>query len=123
MTRVGALVVHGMGRQEAHFSDGLRNAVLDQLGAEDSRLRQRLEWTEVLWAPVLEPRETDVWDAMNKAVSPAGAPIRLDQIGIRQFVLHNFGDATAYQRDRNVESAGALIHQRVSTGIETLQVA
>ena len=119
MTRIGALVVHGMGRQEAHFSDGLKTAVLNQLGVDASRL----EWTEVLWAPVLEPRETDVWDAMNKAVSPAGAPIRLDQIGIRQFVLHNFGDATAYQRDRNVESAGALIHQRVSTGIETLQDA
>ena len=117
MTRIGALVVHGMGRQKAHYSDGLKAAVNQRLGADTARV----EWKEILWAEVLDPREEALWDAMKSAVSPAGAPIRLDQVGIRQFVLHNFGDATAYQRHGHVESAGALIHQRVSTAIEELQ--
>ena len=119
MTRIGVLVVHGMGRQKAAFSEGLREALLDRLGAD----AWRLEWKEVLWAPILEPRETDLWTAMQQATNPAGAPIRLDQTSIRGFVLHNFGDATAYQRDDDVESAGQLIHQRVSNAVEDLQTA
>ena len=119
MTRVGVLVVHGMGRQKQNYSEGLRTALLDRLGGD----AWRIEWKEVLWAPILEPRETDLWDAMQRATNPAGAPIRLDQTTIRGFVLHNFGDATAYQRDEDVESAGQLIHQRVSNAIEDLQTA
>jgi len=106
-----------MGRQAQGFSEGLRTAVLDRLGAD----AWRVEWREVLWAEILEPRETDLWDAMNRAVTPDGTPIRLDQVGLRGFVLHNLGDATAYQRDEHVESAGALVHQRISKGIEELQ--
>jgi hypothetical protein len=119
MTRIGVLVVHGMGRQKKDFSEGLRTALLDRLGAD----AWRIEWKEVLWAPILEPREADLWDAMQRATNPAGVPIRLDQTTIRGFVLHNFGDATAYQRDEDVESAGQLIHQRVSNAVEDLQTA
>ena len=119
MTRIGALVVHGMGRQAAGYSEGLRIALLDQLGTQ----AWRIEWKEVLWAPILDPSESDLWTAMNTAVNPAGMPIRLGWNTTRQFVLHNLGDATAYQRDRHVESAGQLIHQRVSNAIEDLQTA
>jgi hypothetical protein len=119
MTRIGALVVHGMGRQAAGYSEGLRIALLDQLGTQ----AWRIEWKEVLWAPILDPRESDLWTAMNTAVNPAGMPIRLGWNTTRQFVLHNLGDATAYQRDRHVESAGQLIHQRVSNAIEDLETA
>jgi hypothetical protein len=77
-------------------------------------------WQEVHWAPILDPRESDLWDAMQRAVDPHGAAIRLDWAFIRRFVLHNFGDATAYQRDQHVESAGQLIHQRVSNAVEKL---
>jgi hypothetical protein len=108
-----------MGRQQAGFSEGLRQALLDRLGAD----AWRIEWKEVLWAPILEPRETNLWTAMQQATNPAGVPIRLDQTTIRGFVLHNFGDATAYQRDDDVESAGQLIHQRVSNAVEDLQTA
>src|SRR5580765_5856752 len=119
MTRIGALVVHGMGRQAAGYSESLRIALLDQLGTQ----AWRIEWKEVLWAPILDPRESDLWTAMNTAVNPSGMPIRLGWSSTRQFVLHNLGDATAYQRDRHVESAGQLIHQRVSNAIEDLQAA
>ena len=52
MTRVGVLVVHGMGRQKQNYSEGLRTALLDRLGGD----AWRIEWKEVLWAPILEPR-------------------------------------------------------------------
>jgi pimeloyl-ACP methyl ester carboxylesterase len=113
---IGALVVHGMGRQTPGFSHNLRDAVFTELGPEAARI----DWEEVDWASILEPRESDLWSAMNRATNPAGAPIRLDLVGIREFVLHNFGDATAYQRDVHAESAGVLVHQRVSNHIEAL---
>jgi hypothetical protein len=116
MSRLGALVVHGMGRQAPGFSAGLQAGVSTELGP----LASRVEWQEVEWASILEPREDALWAAMNSAQSPAGAPIRLDHVGIREFVLHNFGDATAYQRNMAAESAGVLIHQRVSSAIEAL---
>jgi hypothetical protein len=116
MSRIGVLVVHGMGRQEAGFSSELKSAVVDRLADR----AWRMEWHEVRWASILEPRETLLSDWMSKAKTPSGAPIRLDFSGIRQFVLHNLGDATAYQRDAHIESAGQLIHQRVSSEIEAL---
>ena len=114
---LGALVVHGMGRQQPGFAEGLRAAVSARLGESGGLV----VWQEALWAPILEPRESALWDAMEKAVDPDGHPIRLDWGFARQFILHNFGDATAYQRDRHAESAGQLIHQRVSNAIELLQ--
>ena len=114
---LGALVVHGMGRQQPGFADGLRAGVSEKLG-ESAGL---IIWQEALWAPILEPRETALWEAMDRGVDPSGRPIRLDWVRVREFVLHNFGDATAYQRDQHVESAGQLIHQRVSNAIEMLQ--
>ena len=113
---LGALVVHGMGRQQPGFADGLRAAVSARMG-ESAGL---VVWQEVHWAPILDPRENELWESMQRAVDPTGAPIRLDFEFIRRFVLHNFGDATAYQRDEHIESAGQLIHQRVSNSVEML---
>ena len=113
---LGVLVVHGMGRQQPGFAEGLRAAVTARLG----QASKPLVWQEALWAPILEPRETALWDAMEKAVDPGGRPIKLDWVWVREFILHNFGDATAYQRDHHIESAGQLIHQRISNAIEML---
>ncbi len=49
---LGALVIHGMGRQEAGFSDGLREAVSARLGADAGRVI----WQEVLWASAFAER-------------------------------------------------------------------
>ena len=113
---IGALVVHGMGRQKENFADGLRAAVTAKLGQTAGRVL----WEPVHWAPILDPREQALLDAMDSAVDPSGARIRLDWQFVRKFVLHNFGDATAYQRDQHIESAGQLIHQRVSNAVEKL---
>ena len=108
-----------MGRQTPGFSHNLRDAVFQSLGADSSRV----DWKEAEWASILEPREASLSEAMSHATNPAGVSIRLDHPGIRQFVLHNFGDATAYQRDVHAESAGVLVHQRVSNKIEELLTA
>jgi hypothetical protein len=113
---IGALVVHGMGRQEPGFAEGLCAAVSDRLGADAARVI----WQEVLWAEILEPRETALWTAMEQASDPHGDRLSIDWGPVRRFVLHNFGDATGYQRDRHIESAGQLIHQRVSNAVEML---
>ena len=59
-----------MGRQAPGFSHTLRDAVLTKLGPDAARV----EWQEAEWASILEPRETNLSDAMNRAVNPAGAP-------------------------------------------------
>lgn len=60
---------------------------------------------------------------MKAAKEPDGSDIPLDWQKIRNFVIHNFGDALAYHRDTSKESAYVEIHQIVSTGITNLKGA
>ena len=95
-TRIGALVIHGMGSQERGFSTGLQLAVSKRL---DTRAG-RIAWQEVHWGDVLEPRETELWNWMRRAKQPDGSALPLDWRPVREFVVHNFGDAIAYHRDQ-----------------------
>jgi hypothetical protein len=114
-TRVGALVIHGMGFQEKGFSTGLQHAVSTQLDAR----AERVAWQEIHWADVLEPRETELWDWMRQAKEPDGSPLPLEWRSVREFLVHNFGDAIAYHRDQ-AQSAYDDVHAVISRGVGDL---
>jgi hypothetical protein len=59
MTRIGALVVHGMGRG-AGYSESSHRAPRSARRAGVAH-----QWKEVLWAPILDPRESDLWTAIT----------------------------------------------------------
>src|SRR6185369_12775738 len=103
---IGVLVIHGMGDQQPGFSNGLKEEVTERLGD----IGKRFAWQEVFWADALEERETELWDRMKAAKEPDGSDIRLEWLRIREFVIHNFGDALAYHKDSQKDSAYLEIH-------------
>ncbi len=116
--RIGVLVIHGMGAQRPGFSEALTDEISHRLSGRASRL----VWQEVHWADALEPRETELWDCMQDAHDPGDKPVPLDWRPVREFIVHNFGDAIAYQRDwTHVTSAYNTIHDIVSTRLRALK--
>ncbi|MHC5115073.1 MAG: hypothetical protein ACYTGP_11680 [Planctomycetota bacterium] len=120
MTRLGVLVIHGMGSQEEDFAQPLVDEVSDRLGA----IRDRVVWQDVWWAPALKEREDHLWVWMNTAFEPGGDPVRLDWEAARKFVIHNFGDAIAYHKDSTPGAgmtAAALVHGIISDRVRELK--
>ena len=115
-TRVGALVIHGMGFQKKGFSSGLFQAVSKHLAARGARVA----WQEIHWADVLEPRENELWNWMLKAKEPDGSALPLAWRTVREFMVHNFGDAIAYHRDQS-KSSYDDIHTVISRGVGDLK--
>jgi hypothetical protein len=113
---IGVVVIHGMGAQKRRFSDELKAEVSRRLGGGASRFA----WQEVFWADVLESRETALWNTMQSATSPSGSAIPLDWRAVRGFVVHNFGDALAYHRDRKPASVYDKVHSIISDALAAL---
>ena len=118
---IGILVIHGMGNQRPGFANGITEEINKRL--EDDA--NSVVWQEVHWARALKSREDELWDCMQKATEPDGTAIPLDWKRVREFVVHNFGDAIAYQRDwtKKSSSASEKIHSIVSANIKILKKA
>lgn len=120
MARVGVLTIHGMGSQQPGFSTDMVDELRSRLGNDASEF----DWQEVYWADALKPREDSLWTAMNQAIQPNGRRVPLDWASIREFVMHNFGDALAYHRDSQPSgqiSAYDAIHDIVSADVGALK--
>ncbi len=92
---LGALVIHGIGTPEPDFANGLIGKIGDQLGARCSRV----VWESIFWSEALNDEEDTYDAAMATAADPAGHHIPLRWKLVRKFVVHNLGDAVAYQRE------------------------
>lgn len=89
-SRIGVLVVHGMGVQKEDFADDFIAEMkrrLARLGIEDHAVAWRAAW----WADAVKDREDELWDALSRDHD-------LDYRRIRRFLISHFGDALAYQR-------------------------
>jgi hypothetical protein len=109
--RIAVVVIHGMGAQEDDFANALMADVLSRMDAPSA---SRIVWKPIYWARVLEPRETALWTAMTSARDPAGKSVPLDWVSIREFVIHNFGDALAYHRGAGNDSPYFKVHKVIS---------
>lgn len=117
--RLGVVVIHGMGSQRPGFAAGL----VDRVASGLKELESRLEWQEIHWAYALQDREAALWNAMKAATDPSGAEIPLDWRRVREFVVHNFGDALAYHRDPRGGSAYKRVHEIISAKLAALKTA
>ena len=117
--RIGVLVIHGMGSHRPGYSAEMVGEIARRLGA----LETRVAWEEIHWAYILKDREDVVWKSLQSAQQHDGTPLWLDWIKLRQFVLHNFGDAIAYQRGTGDESAYTLIHNVISANLKALKAS
>jgi hypothetical protein len=113
---LGALVIHGIGTPEENFADGLIEKIGGQLGARASRV----VWQPIFWSKALNREEDDFDAAMKSAVDPSGEHIPLRWSAVRKFVVHNLGDAVAYQREPE-RAAYTRINHIVSTKIGELK--
>jgi len=119
MAKLGVLVIHGMGSQKAGYSKGMREEVVRRM----RRMRvdaNAVAWEELFWANALRDRETKLWNAMLSARDSDGDRIPLDWQSVREFVVHNFGDALAYHRNDRQSSAYHDIHEIVDAGVRAL---
>jgi hypothetical protein len=117
--KIGVLVIHGMGAQQEGYSKNFEKEVTGFLGGSAARF----VWQEIYWAKALEPRESDLWQRMEAAKNPQGSKIPLDWKSLRNFVIHNFGDALAYHRDTLKDNAYDNIHTIVSARVKNLKDA
>ena len=120
--KIGILTIHGVGSQKPEFSKKFENAVKRRLDHN----AKNFVWQEIYWATALKEREDHLWESMSKA-RLGNRPFPLDWHNLRQFVIHNVGDALAYHSDVyhkiHKESARYLIHEIVSQNINDLNSA
>jgi hypothetical protein len=115
--QLGILVIHGVGSQRSGYSGEMIREISGRLGEHASMV----VWEEIVWTDILAPREHDLLSWMKKAKDAEGSPIELDWSKIRKFLLHNVGDALAYHRNQDPDSAYAQIHSVVDQKLQALR--
>lgn len=92
--KIAVAVIHGVGRQGSDFAEGLIDQVKDRfgevVGGSGHNPDEMLVMEPVLWAPVLENEENELWRRVKRGAD-------LDFVGLRQFILSFAADAIAYQ--------------------------
>lgn len=112
--KLGILVVHGMGSQkDPHFADEMTKEVNDRVKKLGFAPGADLAWQPVYWADILEPHETQLWNALKE-------DHKLSFEGPRKFILSNLGDAVAYQRQPD---SAPDVYQRIHTAVHECIVA
>jgi hypothetical protein len=113
---LGALVIHGIGTPKPDFAQGLIDKIGGQLGARASRV----VWQPIFWSNALNTEEDEFDAAMKSAADPSGEHIPLRWACVRKFIVHNLGDAIAYQRERE-PAAYVRINSLVSDKVGELK--
>jgi hypothetical protein len=97
-TRLGVLIIHGMGAQTSSFAAAISSDLTARL-EKKGIAAGTVCFCPLFWADVLEPKERDLLDVEAQAGS-------LAWMTLRRFVVHNLADAVAYRRAD--DEAGAV---------------
>jgi hypothetical protein len=115
MAKLGILVLHGMGDQDADFANEMTNEIDTIILDDHGVMPGEICWQPVYWAPVLSTKENDLWQAMTRKND-------LDFVSLRKFVINALGDAVAYQRvPWQKPSVYQQIHKVVQSGVKSLR--
>ena len=87
--KLGVLVLHGMGSQKATYAAPMIKELKARLRHAGANPRD-VSFEAAYVGDVLQAKEEDLWNRLSRN--------RLDFKSIRKFIIHNFGDAVAYQR-------------------------
>jgi hypothetical protein len=105
--KLAVAVVHGIGRQEADFADGLEAELhrffARELGIDVETAREELIIEPVHWDPVLRGLQSDLTERVNKTEP-------LDYSILREFLVDFAGDAIAYQPSPNGRKIYTEVH-------------
>jgi len=114
-TKLGVLVIHGMGSQDPDFAEEMIEELNDRV-KDLGKDPESIAWKPIYWANILKGRQSEYLRNAKRVGD-------LDYIALRKFMLSAFGDASAYQE---VQSDGNTtykeIHKRVARDIKSLYV-
>ena len=115
LAKLGALIIHGMGNQEADFANDMiaeLSSRISGLGASPADVA----WRSVHWAPVLSTKQDQLWDDLSGSNN-------LDWAWLRKFVINSLGDAIAYLKrvPNQPPDVYQQIHQKVHDAVVDLR--
>jgi hypothetical protein len=115
--KIAVAVLHGIGDQKEDFSD-IFSEELTKRFSQNIKPYLPAPETEIIiqpiyWGSVFNQKENDMWNTLSKS-----AP--LDFAKLRQFVIHFFGDAIAYQPSVNHNPNYIKVHEVYARGLKKL---
>jgi hypothetical protein len=115
--KIAVAVLHGIGDQKEDFSDIFSEELTKRFS---QNLKPYLPCPEaeiiiqpIYWGSVFNEKEKEMWENLSKA-----AP--LDFAKLRQFIIHFFGDAIAYQPSSNHNPNYIKVHEVYARGLQKL---
>ncbi len=114
-TKIAVAIIHGVGKQDKHFADGMKANVMERfaeyLPGNVRSPKEEIVIEPVYWAPVLQSQEDFLWKRVQQNVD-------LDFLAMRQLMIDFAADAIAYQpapKERDVydnihEVFGKVLH-------------
>lgn len=107
-TKLAVAIIHGVGKQDPNFADGMKQELIERFSREIKDEVQnpedQLVIESVYWAPVLQKTEDELW----KRVKQGGD---LDFLALRQLIIDFAADAIAYQPAKNERDVYDNIHE------------
>lgn len=103
-TKMGVLILHGIGSQAANFADHTIYEIkkrIQKAGHDPADI----SFVPVHWAPVIDTKEKKLWEKIYK-------DNELDWIKMRQFIISALGDAVAYNQ-RQPNEISTKIHKKI----------
>jgi hypothetical protein len=110
--KIAVAIIHGIGKQDPHFSDGMARELKDRFAREIGTASD-LAILPVYWAPVLQGAEEELWKRMKRGGE-------LDFTTLRRFLVDFAADAIAYQptpKDRRIYDG---IHEKLAETLNRL---
>lgn len=113
MTKQAVVFIHGVGKQKKEYSNEIKKLITDKV---DDFIKgdAGLIFGEVLWAPVTETHQKDLWERVNKKGN-------LDLIKLRKFFISFGGDFIAYQQSKVGKPVYDDVNKKVQTEIDSIK--
>lgn len=115
-TRQAVIFIHGIGTQKAGYAAACRQSLEDRLTRyrDSSDPALPVIYQEVLWSPVTDRTEEQLWERVNTGVD-------LDVQFLRRLMVNFVGDAMAYQSNGRGTAAYREIHAAVRHALEQVK--
>ncbi len=115
--KIAVAILHGIGNQNEDFSDlfieVLTKRFSQQIKPFYATPEKELIIQPIYWGSVFNERESHLWQRLNKEDN-------LDFKQLRQFVIHFFGDAIAYQPVADHNPNYTKVHEVYARGLRKL---
>jgi hypothetical protein len=116
-TKIAVAVIHGVGKQDKHFADGLKSDLMkrfaERLDGTVPSPKEEIVIEPVYWAPMLQSQEDFLWKKVQRHVD-------LDFLALRQLMVDFAADAIAYQPAPKGRDVYDNIHEVIATVLRVL---